>query len=121
MAQQLRAQTTLTVGQIARRLQMGSRGCAVQLLWRATPKKVACEHAPPGVLTMTTASHLQFFCFRCGLVRSGALITPAVATRGLAFCRRAAGCFSVLIFALNKYCSAKANFGKLPVRRIWYS
>jgi REP element-mobilizing transposase RayT len=35
LAQQLRAQTTLTVGWIAGRLQMGSRGYAVQLLWRA--------------------------------------------------------------------------------------
>lgn len=35
LAQQLRAQTTLTVGQIAERLHMGTRGYAVQLLWRA--------------------------------------------------------------------------------------
>jgi len=35
LAQQLRAHTTLTVGQIAKRLQMGSRGYAVQLLWQA--------------------------------------------------------------------------------------
>lgn len=35
LAQQLRAQTTLTVGQIAERLRMGTRGYAVQLLWRA--------------------------------------------------------------------------------------
>lgn len=35
LAQQLRRQTTLTVGQIAARLQMGSRGYVVQLLWRA--------------------------------------------------------------------------------------
>jgi putative transposase len=35
LARQLRAQTTLTVGQIAERLHMGTRGYAVQLLWRA--------------------------------------------------------------------------------------
>jgi hypothetical protein len=39
LAQQLRAQTTLTVGQIAERLQMGSRGYAVQLLWHAARQK----------------------------------------------------------------------------------
>jgi hypothetical protein len=39
LAQQLRAQTTLTVGWIAERLQMGSRGYAVQLLWRAAHPK----------------------------------------------------------------------------------
>lgn len=35
LAQQLREQTTLTVGQIAERLQMGTRGYAVRLLWQA--------------------------------------------------------------------------------------
>jgi hypothetical protein len=35
LAQQLRAQTTLTVAQVAARLQMGTRAYAVQLLWRA--------------------------------------------------------------------------------------
>ena len=35
LAQQLRAQTTLTVGQIAERLRMGTRGYAVRLLWQA--------------------------------------------------------------------------------------
>jgi len=35
LAQELRAQTTLTVAQIAERLRMGSRSYAVQLLWRA--------------------------------------------------------------------------------------
>ena len=35
LAQQLRAQTTLTVGQIADRLQMGTRAYAVRLLWLA--------------------------------------------------------------------------------------
>ncbi|MCU0786374.1 MAG: transposase [Verrucomicrobia bacterium] len=35
LAQQLRAQTTLTVAQIAERLQMGTRGYAVRLLWCA--------------------------------------------------------------------------------------
>ncbi len=35
LAQQLRNHTTLTVGQIAERLQMGSRGYAVRLLWLA--------------------------------------------------------------------------------------
>ena len=35
LAQQLRAQTTLTVGQIAERLCMGTRGYAVRLLWLA--------------------------------------------------------------------------------------
>ena len=35
LAQQLRAQTTLTVGQIAERLQMGTRAYAVRLLWLA--------------------------------------------------------------------------------------
>jgi REP element-mobilizing transposase RayT len=39
LAQQLRAQTTLTVGQIAERLRMGTRGYAVQLLWRAAHPK----------------------------------------------------------------------------------
>jgi len=39
LAQQLRAQTTLTVGQIAERLCLGSRGYAVQLLWRAARQK----------------------------------------------------------------------------------
>jgi hypothetical protein len=38
LAQQLRAQTTLTVGWIAGRLHMGTRGYAVQLLWRAARK-----------------------------------------------------------------------------------
>ena len=35
LAQQLRAQTTLTVGQIAERLQMGTRAYATRLLWLA--------------------------------------------------------------------------------------
>jgi len=35
LAQQLRKQTLLTVGQIAERLHMGTRGYAVHLLWRA--------------------------------------------------------------------------------------
>lgn len=35
LAQQLRAQTTLTVGQIAERLHLGTRGYAVRLLWLA--------------------------------------------------------------------------------------
>ena len=35
LAQQLRSQTTLTVGQIAERLNMGTRGYAVRLLWLA--------------------------------------------------------------------------------------
>ena len=35
LAQQLRNQTTLTVGQIAERLPLGSRGYAVRLLWLA--------------------------------------------------------------------------------------
>jgi hypothetical protein len=35
LAQQLREQTRLTVGQIAAWLRMGTRGYAVQLLWRA--------------------------------------------------------------------------------------
>jgi hypothetical protein len=39
LAQQLRAQTMLTVGWMAVRLQMGSRGYAVQLLWRAAHPK----------------------------------------------------------------------------------
>jgi len=39
LAQQLRAPTTLTAGWIAGRLQMGSRGYSVQLLWRASQQK----------------------------------------------------------------------------------
>jgi hypothetical protein len=39
LAQQLRTQTTLTVAQIADHLAMGSRGYAVQLLWRAAHRK----------------------------------------------------------------------------------
>ena len=35
LAQQLRAQTTLTVGQIAERLHMGTRAYAVRPLWLA--------------------------------------------------------------------------------------
>src|SRR5215471_1897251 len=35
LARQLRAETTLTVAQIAERLNMGTRGYVVQLLWRA--------------------------------------------------------------------------------------
>jgi REP element-mobilizing transposase RayT len=46
LAQQLRKQTTLTVGWIAARLRMGSRGYAVQLLWR-TAHKIPISHARP--------------------------------------------------------------------------
>jgi hypothetical protein len=38
LAQALRAQTTLTVGQLAARLQLGTRAYAARLLWLAAPK-----------------------------------------------------------------------------------
>jgi hypothetical protein len=63
-----------------------------------------------------TSASVFVFSVRFGAVRcfEGADHPWWFLPRGLGFCRLMVGIFSVLIFTLNNYCSAKVNFGKSP-------
>jgi hypothetical protein len=90
-------------------------------LWFLKRRKLITGRPDQGIDGIPLRRSGSNFVFRSALVRFGAVRCFVCADhpwwflpRGLGFCRLMVGIFSVLIFTLNNYCSAKVNFGKSP-------